>query len=53
MTLAGLTVFYEEILTFLGEAGGADGIRGALKFRDTITLFGSGLLAPLPGALAD
>jgi MFS family permease len=53
MTLAGLTVFDEELLVFLGGASGSDGLRGALKFRDTITLLGSGLLAPLAGAIAD
>ena len=53
MTLAGLTVFDEEILSFLGQTEGGEGLRGALKFRDTITLLGSGLLAPLTGALAD
>lgn len=53
ITLAGLTVFDEELLNFLGGDSGPDGLRGALKFRDTITLLGSGLLAPLAGALAD
>jgi len=53
ITLAGLTVFDEELLNFLGGADGPDGLRGALKFRDTITLLGGGLLAPLAGALAD
>ncbi|UCG74173.1 MAG: MFS transporter [Chromatiales bacterium] len=53
ITLAGLTVFDEELLNFLGGEDGPDGLRGALKFRDTITLLGSGLLAPLAGALAD
>ena len=53
MTLAGLTIFDEELLNFLGGEQGPDGLRGALKFRDTITLLGSGLLAPLAGALAD
>jgi MFS family permease len=53
MTLAGLTVFDEELLGFLGDSEGSEGLRGALKFRDTITLFGSGLLAPLAGAIAD
>lgn len=53
ITLAGLTVFDEELLGFLGGEAGPDGLRGALKFRDTITLLGSGLLAPLAGAIAD
>ena len=53
ITLAGLTVYDEEILKFLGGEGGGDGLRGSLKFRDTITLLGSGLLAPLTGAIAD
>jgi MFS family permease len=53
ITLAGLTIFDEELLKFLGGEEGPDGLRGALKFRDTITLLGSGLLAPLAGALAD
>lgn len=53
ITLAGLTIFDEELLNFLGGEAGPDGLRGALKFRDTITLLGSGLLAPLAGALAD
>jgi MFS family permease len=53
ITLAGLTIFDKEILDFLGGDNGGDGLRGALKFRDTITLLGSGLLAPLAGALAD
>jgi MFS family permease len=53
ITLAGLTVFDEEILKFLGGESGGDGLRGALKFRDLITLFASGLMAPFVGAIAD
>lgn len=53
IALAGLTVYDEQLLGFLGGADGSDGLRGALKFRDTITLLGSGLLAPLTGAIAD
>jgi MFS family permease len=53
ITLAGLTVFDEEILNFLGGESGGDGLRGALKFRDLITLFASGLMAPFVGAIAD
>lgn len=53
MALSGLTVFDEELLALLAEDRGAEGLRGALKFRDTITLFGSGLLAPFAGTLAD
>jgi MFS family permease len=53
LTLAGLTVFDEEILDFLGGENGSDGLRGPLKFRDLITLFASGLMAPFIGAIAD
>jgi len=53
ITLAGLTVFDEEILNFLGGENGGEGLRGALKFRDLITLFASGLIAPFVGAIAD
>ncbi len=53
MTLAGLTVYDRDILDFLALAEGEDGLRGRLKFRDTITLLGSGLLAPITGAIAD
>ena len=53
LTLAGLTVFDEEILNFLGGENGSEGLRGPLKFRDLITLFASGLMAPFIGAIAD
>lgn len=53
ITLAGLTVFDEDLLAFLASVEHSEGLRGALKFRDTITLLGSGLLAPLTGAIAD
>jgi MFS family permease len=53
MTLAGLTVYDEEILGMLAAGTEGEGLRGALKFRDTITLLGSGLLAPITGAIAD
>ena len=53
MTLAGLNVFDDQILKFLGGENGGEGLRGPFKFRETITLLGSGLLAPLAGALAD
>jgi MFS family permease len=53
MALAGLTIYDEALLSFLGGADGGDGLRGSLKFRDTITLLGGGLMAPFIGALAD
>ena len=53
ITLAGLTVYDEDLLGFLATVQGDSGLRGALKFRDTITLLGSGLMAPFIGAIAD
>ncbi len=53
LTLAGLNVFDDQILKFLSGDGTGEGLRGPFKFRETITLLGSGLLAPLAGALAD
>ncbi|MBT8447145.1 MAG: MFS transporter [Gammaproteobacteria bacterium] len=47
LTLGGLTVFDEVLLEELGVS------RGRFKFRDTITLVGAGLLAPLVGAFVD
>ncbi len=47
LTLGGLTVFDEVLLEELGVS------RGRFKFRDTITLVGAGLMAPLVGAFVD
>lgn len=53
MTLSGLAVYDEHLLRTLQEATGQASLRGPLKFRDLITFWGSGLLAPLAGTLAD
>ncbi len=53
MIFAGLTVFDEELLRVLKEATGEQNLLGQLKFRDTITLIGGGLMAPIAGAIAD
>lgn len=53
MTLSGLAVYDENLLRTLQDATGQTTLRGPLKFRDLITFWGSGALAPLAGALAD
>ncbi len=53
MTLGGLSVYDESILRTLQEATGRESMRGDLNLRALITFWGSGILAPLAGALAD
>ena len=47
ITIGGLSVFDESLLQTFGWT------RGALKFRDLLTLAIAGLIGPLAGALAD
>ncbi len=49
----GLTVYDKDLLAFLASVRTDEGLRGALKFRDAITLIGGGLLAPVVGAIGD
>ena len=49
----GLTVYDKDLLAFLASVRADEGLRGALKFRDAITLIGGGLLAPVVGAIGD
>ena len=49
----GLTVYDQDLLAFLASIRTDEGLRGALKFRDAITLIGGGLLAPVVGAIGD
>jgi MFS family permease len=53
LTLSGLAVYDESLLRTLQESTGQTALRGPLKFRDLITFWGSGILAPLAGAFAD
>lgn len=53
MTLGGLSVYDEALLETLQQNAGRESMRGELNVRALITFWGSGLLAPLAGALAD
>jgi MFS family permease len=53
MTLGGLSVYDEVILGTLQEATGRESMRGELNLRAMITFWGSGVLAPIAGAIAD
>lgn len=53
MTLGGLSVFDEFLLETLQTGADRGSMRGELNLRSLITFWGSGLLAPFAGALAD
>lgn len=53
MTLGGLSVYDEALLTTLQEGTGQASMRGDLNLRALITFWVSGALAPIAGAIAD
>lgn len=53
MTLGGLSVYDEALLETLQDGAGRESMRGELNVRALITFWGSGVLAPLAGAVAD